>query len=548
MTGARTTYRVVCVMLIVLAVGMFIAHAVYVIRHDATFFDDSYMFLRYAKNLLNGGGVSWNPSDGPTYGITSILHLLVVTFLRSCLPFSDTVVLKLSSLLPGLLAGLLIVHTCARFAGSGSLRGNYLAWGAMLLPFLFGSSVYLFHSRTGMDTMCAILLNTLLVHFTLAVMERPGRRQLAGLLVSAIGAFLARPDNGIYVVVFPVAAFIFMGAPENRKRLVASFAIGIIALLLIDTLWKYLLFGDPIPLGFYVKKAGHYLRYLGAHRWSAWVYLLEFLRLTWPFLLIMAVLIARKTTRLTAVFLAPVILSCLYFTTVLQIMGQFGRFYMPALPFVVVCSGLVFDGAVTSPGDAIVLPARSFCVRAGLLGALVMGSFFLGYLGPPAERARQYAPATQEGSTGQSLPHLVYEQNLKAFAAFARRLPEGSVVVASEHGYVSATAMHVEIIDILGLHDRYFARNGFSAARLLAREPDVLWLAQTDYAGINQGILTSNRFRQEYVYFPGAFNYGVALRRDGPFFAECLKAFTAECARSYPGLDIGKFRAAFPGQ
>ena len=547
MTGTRTTYRIVCVVLIVLAVGMFISHAAYVIRHDATFFDDSYMFLRYAKNLLNGDGVSWNPSDGPTYGITSILHLLVVTFLRFCLPCSDTVVLKLSSLLPGLLAGLLIVHTCARFAG-GSLRGNYLAWGAMLLPFLFGSSVYLFHSRTGMDTMCAVLLNALLVHFTLAAMARPGRRQLAGLLASAIGAFLARPDNGIYVVVFPAAAFIFMGAPENRKRLVASFAIGIIALLLIDTLWKYLLFGDPIPLSFHVKKTGYYVGYLGAHKWSAWAYLLEFLRLSWPFLLIMVVLVARKTTLLTAAFLAPVVLSCLYFGSVLQIMGQFGRFYMPALPFVVVCSGLIFDGAVTGSGDLIVLRARSFCVRAGLLGALVMGSFFVGYLGPPAERARQHAPATQQGFAGRFFPPLAYEFNLKAFAAFARRLREGSVVAASEHGYVAATAMNVEIVDILGLHDRYFARNGFSTDRLLAREPDVLWFAHTDYAGINQGILASDRFRREYVYYPGAFNYGVALRRDGPFFTGCLKAFAAECARIYPGLDIRKFRAAFPGQ
>src|SRR5262245_14662222 len=43
-----------------------------------TDFDDAYMYLRYAHNLLRGHGISWNAGT-PVYGATSLLHLFVVS-------------------------------------------------------------------------------------------------------------------------------------------------------------------------------------------------------------------------------------------------------------------------------------------------------------------------------------------------------------------------------------------------------------------------------------------------------------------------------------
>src|SRR5215468_8291399 len=62
--------------LIVIAVVAERARAI--AKADATDFDDAYMYLRYAHNLLRGHGISWNPGT-PVYGATSLLHLIVVT-------------------------------------------------------------------------------------------------------------------------------------------------------------------------------------------------------------------------------------------------------------------------------------------------------------------------------------------------------------------------------------------------------------------------------------------------------------------------------------
>ena len=43
-----------------------------------TDFDDAYMITRYAKHYLSGNGFSWNPVDGPAYGITSPAYLILI--------------------------------------------------------------------------------------------------------------------------------------------------------------------------------------------------------------------------------------------------------------------------------------------------------------------------------------------------------------------------------------------------------------------------------------------------------------------------------------
>ena len=63
-----------------------------------TYFDDAYMFLRYAHNLLDGYGLRWNRGEPPVYGATSLPHVLVVALVRWAGPaLSDAAVLQISS-------------------------------------------------------------------------------------------------------------------------------------------------------------------------------------------------------------------------------------------------------------------------------------------------------------------------------------------------------------------------------------------------------------------------------------------------------------------
>ena len=94
----------------------------------------------------------------------------------------------------------------------------------------------------------------------------------------------------------------------------------------------------------------------------------------------------------------------------------------------------------------------------------------------------------------------------------------------SEHGLVGAAAPDAVIIDVLGLHDREFARGGFRVDELWRRRPDVIWMPHPDHTQMVRDILDSDELWARYDFYPDAFSYGVALRRDGPHAAALRRA------------------------
>jgi hypothetical protein len=72
------------------------------------------------------------------------------------------------------------------------------------------------------------------------------------------------------------------------------------------------------------------------------------------------------------------------------------------------------------------------------------------------------------------------------------------------------------IVDVLGLHDRTFALHGFTTAELWRRRPDAIWMPHPDHTAMVRAILDSDELWTHYDFYPDAFTYGLALRRDGP--------------------------------
>jgi len=128
----------------------------------------------------------------------------------------------------------------------------------------------------------------------------------------------------------------------------------------------------------------------------------------------------------------------------------------------------------------------------------------------------------------------------------ARRLPAGSVLAASEVGSIGGLAPQVAIIDMAGLNDREIAMHGFSADRLLRRRPDLIWLPHHDYTGANAELLGNAQFRQDYALYVGAFNYGIAIRKEGPLHARIEDVLRRAWAETYPGYDIDAYVAEWP--
>ncbi len=529
-----------------------------IFRPPVVRFDDSYMFLRYAKHLLAGEGHVWNLGEAPAYGSTSLLYVLVVTLLRALSSLDDPELLRASSAGFGGAAALVMVLTAWRFSTAPALRRNLGLWLGALVPPVITSGVFLYHARTGMDTTLSLLMNALLVHATLGMVERGTRLSTVPVSVVAWLAYLTRPDNGLFAALVPTLAVWFLAAPAARKRLLVTYVGTMVGVLVVDTLAKVAYFGVPLPLPVYAKAEGHYADYAGVVLWNPMAYLTEFLVIAMPFLCVVAATVTRETRALAALLLGPVALTLAAYFQVLQIMGYRARFAFPSLPFVVAAAVLVLDRAVAS--GAFGGAARSSDPRGArpvrpLVASLaprLVAVLALVTLLPLAARTlpgwweREHvlpgAPAPDVVPNPGRLPELPYWSCVQAMSQIARQAPEGALLAMSEYGAVGNEAPDVAILDPLGLHDREVAREGFSAERFVARAPDVVWMPHPDYVTLRRALLRDPGFREQYEYFPAALQFGLAVRKTGPRAEAVGKVVREVWGRFYPGQSMRDHR------
>jgi hypothetical protein len=528
--------------LVVVAVVVKRLHAL--LHAGPTDFDDAYMYLRYAHNALAGHWLAWNPGEAPVYGVTSLLHFLVVTLLCRLLPGHHAAVLQIASGMAALALLAALVTLCARFSQDARLRGNYLLWGAVLLPLVCFREVFFFHAHTGMDTMLAALANTAVVFVSLWLAEKPSpTRALAAAGVGLL-AIEARPDNVIVAFLSPLLALLLLApAPRLRPLLVWAGTLG--GLVLIDLTLKWRFLGTPLPLAFYAKQPWYYRGFVGEFTWNPFLFLEVALATVSPFLVALVLFSRRASVRLLLVLLIPATLTCAALFSVNQIMGHLGRFYFPSLPLFVVAGALLADRWVqglpelsteSTPGLARSLLLRLACALLALWG----GARALEAAGRAYEgRAHTQVLASLDGyriSATAPLPDLDTWQASHEIARLAAESPSGTTFAMSEHGLVGAYAPRAVIIDVLGLHDPISARNGFSAAELWRRQPDVIWMPHPDHTQMLRDILDSDELWQHYDFYPDAFSYGVALRQDGARYAILAGLFVERWQATYPGL------------
>jgi hypothetical protein len=519
-----------------------------IVAAGPTDFDDAFMYARYAHNLLAGHGPSWNAADGPVYGVTSPLHLLLVTALSAALPRLATGrLLQIASLAPALLAAVVLAVVCAAAARDVRLRRRWGLWALLVVPAVTLTEPFAFHAGTGMDTMLALLANTGVVATALAAAARPTIARGALAAAAAFVAVLARPEAVMLAGLVPPLAIALLGEGPRRRALLA-FAAPFAALIAFELVLARSWLGTALPLAFHAKRPHHYGGFAGEYGWNPFLFLEVFLAAALPFVLALLLFTTRRSARVVIALLAPAVPTFAVLFWMNQIMGHLGRFFLPALPFFVVAAALAFDrwlqGATAS--------ARALVPRLALAAVmLVAGRPALEAMGRRWEAGGANAviatPAPWRVPAREPLPFIDSWRASQEVAEVARRAPPGTRFAMSEHGLVSASAPDAEIVDVAGLHDRTFALAGFSAAELFRRAPDVIWLPHPDYGDMLRAILDDATFRREYLYYPDAFFYGLALRRGSPHLA-ALRALVDERWRScYPGRPMADYLADAPG-
>jgi hypothetical protein len=532
-----------------LVAGLFAERLVALARSAPTDFDDAYMYLRYADHLLAGQGISWNAGEASVYGVTSLLHLAVVTLVKIVFPWlAPASVLQVASggAAMGFLAALIGIATlCSRHV---RLHGNWIFWAVVVSPLVAFREAFGFHAGTGMDTMVSALANAVLVFCTLRFATAPNVSRAWYAALASVLAVLARPDNLLCALLCPLLA-VWLLAPQPKVKPLVTFAAIAGGLLAALALAERLLLGSPLPLSFFAKQPWYYGGFTGEFTWNPFLFLKVFALSAWPFVVALMLFADGRGLRRAVALFVPVFATFLVFFRFNQIMGHLGRFYYPFLPFFVAAGTLEFDAWLGRLREGREVRPAAMLWRAGVaLAVTLVGGLFLSVAAEAySDRSQAQRFAVVDGfhtTAPTPLPEMDSWQAARAVAEMAMAAPTGATLAMSEHGLPGALAPQTTIIDVLGLHDPYFARHGFSATELFRRKPDVLWLPHSDHTQMVRDILDSDDFWNHYAFYPDAFFHGIALRTDGPNSARLAELLSAQWQKAYLGLPMADYRAA----
>ncbi len=515
------------------------------VLHDAlpeSTFDDAYMFVRYAIHLLEGKGIAWNPDGVQVFGATSLPYLFLVAAGMKTLPLPPGTILLLISWSAGLAALLGLWAVGIRSVESRSLQ-NPARVGAFLFPLILVLNIFPMNAVTGMDTTLSFASHAVLIGATLSFCRQANTTSLAAMVLAAGVAFAVRPENAVCAFLFPVLS-IAARRPDGMRRWIAAFVAGFGLLFILDGTVKYALFGHFFPLGGHAKTFAALAGYTGKGAWNHVAYLQDVLTNGMIFFFTLIVCIERASAPLATAFILPPLVTFACFFTFVPVMGFDARYHCPFLPYAMIGSLLVLDRFLGEKGGA--RPWRRHAVR--FAAACVL---FAGLQSPvlPETYARialddrGVPPARVVTKASRPLPELDFWRNIAGFSAFLERLPRDITVAATEHGYAGAASPDIPIIDLSGLNSPEYTLGEFPADRLMETRPDLILLPHPDYTGRAKRILLHPRFWREYELYAGAFNFGVALARNGPRSGEIRRIFLGVTSILYPEANMLEYIA-----
>jgi len=421
--------------------------------------DDSFIFLRYAKNFAHGLGPVFNPGER-VEGYTSPLWLAML----SVIALTGANLARASELLSASLglATLLLVLLTGRATGA---RGIAAALFAAL--FLATNPPYVFWTWSGMDTALFTLLFTATFFLFLDQMDDDRRMTGAGICFSL--ATLARPDM---LALFPVYVSALVLLNRHRRALIPAKLLTFVAplsLVVLHGLWRFAYYGSPLPNTFYAKAdvplanlIGKGLKYDGHFFFAYQMYF-------WIGLGVTALLYDRDRRSVRARLLGAAV-TAVWFAYVAVMGGDHFpsfRFFVPLLPLLASLSAGSVSRLLSGAAEA---PWKS--VTAGAAALLTVPFLNLSiYQLQGRERGREeLALARSWADTGLWL---------------RRHTPERTTLAAVVVGAIPFYSQR-DTIDLIGLTDAHIARHGkvylpdpvghqkYDTDYVLSRQPDYI--------------------------------------------------------------------------
>jgi len=218
--------------------------------------DDAMISMRYAKNLVNGYGLLWNPGCEPVEGFTNPLWTIWMALAHKLFPCGQTrisLVIQISSAVL-LAVNVLWIYRIARLIDQRKFRASLGA--AALTAFYLPLNHW---SLRGMETG----LQALLISMATLYMLRQIRGEPFSLwfyVILGTGLFVRIDMTALYLFFWIVA--LLLSVREKRAR---HFWAGFTTLVLClgsQTLFRLIYYHDVLPNTYYLKMTGYpaYLR------------------------------------------------------------------------------------------------------------------------------------------------------------------------------------------------------------------------------------------------------------------------------------------------
>jgi arabinofuranosyltransferase len=375
---------------------IFIIHSLYLSRVA----EDAFISFRYAKNLINGHGLTWNVGESPVEGYTNFLWVIICAFaLKSGFDVSRF------AQVVGVLAGSLTIVYSYNF--SHRLLRCKGIYSMISCLFLAISGPFATWASSGMETNFFVLFLLMSCYHFAVYWQFSSYRDLFLCFLSILVATLVRPEGiMIFSILLGMSLFLSIGKlKESLKDFllpVLTYVVPFVAYFI----WRFTYYDFLLPNTFYAKTGGSVYQYLRGAIYSGF-FTFYFIFPLLPLLALyvwekgLPLLEGKKHFRLLRQYVrdhAGVYISgivCIVYTFYIICVGgdymEMYRFFVPLLPFIYILFGLVTSTLLSS---IFILPRKRaivFCFMIFAMGATLLQS-------TPLEKKLFRKPPLQLGS------------------------------------------------------------------------------------------------------------------------------------------------------
>jgi len=362
--------------------ALFLAAGIWLALEQASVVDDAFISFRYARNLVDGHGLVFNPGER-VEGYTNFLWTAVIAALIALIPL-DAPWISLVLTMACFAANVLVVYRIGRFlAGERQVRA-YVPLAAALCAVQLSFCSF---ATTGMETMAASLLVNLGALFLVTRDDARGAALSGAMFILAT---LTRPDHALFYAAAGAVILVRNAGSaldEVRNGLgpawraggarIAAYAAPF-SVYLVYMGWKLVYYGSVLPNTFFAKAV--YRSYFSQGALYAATFYLGSNFWVVTLLAVLWIAIPSQGGQEKSFKGFAAIAFVLVNAYVLWVGGDFmyGRFFVCLIPILLLgAEGLVYALAAEPRIRRARIPAWTSLAAAGLLAASAHGTRFV---------------------------------------------------------------------------------------------------------------------------------------------------------------------------